>query len=113
MIVNLLNVCSCDFLEMRLLFVVSTEGRLRDVMGLSEAAVRRRHDVTVFFNEDSVKLLRRPSPVESLYADLLACRSSAMDYGRGKVDMVANARMSSLAELVELLEGSDRVVFLG
>jgi sulfur relay (sulfurtransferase) complex TusBCD TusD component (DsrE family) len=26
---------------------------------------------------------------------------------------VANARMSSLAELVELLEGSDRVVFLG
>lgn len=85
---------------MRLLFVVSTEGRLRDVMGLSEATVRRRDDVTVFFNEDSVKLLRRPSLVESLYADILACRLSAKDQGVGKEDMVANARISSLAELV-------------
>ena len=48
-----------------------------------------------------------------LYADLLACRASAVEYQMSKENMAVNARMSSLAELVEQLEGNDKVVFLG
>ena len=106
---HLVFVAAC----MRLLLVVSTIGKVRDVGGLSSAAVRAGHNVSVFFNEESVKLLQSPSQVESLYADLLACRASCADLGIGKEELIANARMSSLAELVDLLEQSDKVVFLG
>ncbi len=98
---------------MRLLLVVSTVGKLRDVEGLGAAAARAGHDVTVFFNEEAVQLLRSPSPVEYLYADLLACRTSAVEYDITKDNVAVNARMSSLGELVEQLEKSDHVVFLG
>ncbi len=98
---------------MRLLLVVSTLGKLRDVEGLSNAATRAGHAVTVFFNEDAIQLLKNPSPVEYLYADLLACRASAVEYQITKENMAVNARMSSLAELVEQLESNDKVVFLG
>jgi sulfur relay (sulfurtransferase) complex TusBCD TusD component (DsrE family) len=98
---------------MRLLLVVSTQGKLKHVEGLSNAAVRKGHDVTVFFNEEAVQLLKNPSPVEYLNAELLACRASAVEYEITKDNMAVNARMSSLAELVEQLEGSDKVVFLG
>lgn len=98
---------------MRLLLVVSTLGKLRDVEGLSNAATRAGHAVTVFFNEDAIQLLKNPSPVEYLYADLLACRASAAEYQITKENMAVNARMSSLAELVEQLESNDKVVFLG
>jgi sulfur relay (sulfurtransferase) complex TusBCD TusD component (DsrE family) len=96
-----------------MLFVVSTQNKLRDIEGLTSAAVKAGHIVVVFFNEDSVKLLKMPSSVESLYADLLACKASAVEYDISKDNMVGNARMSSLAELVEQLETADRVVFLG
>jgi len=98
---------------MRLLLVVSTPGKLRDVEGLSSAAARAGHDVTVFFNEESIQLLKNPSSVEYLYADLLACRASAVEYQITKDNMAVNARMSSLGELVEQLEENDHVVFLG
>jgi uncharacterized OsmC-like protein len=98
---------------MRLLLVVSTPGKLRDVEGLSKAATSSGHAVTVFFNEEAISLLKNPSPVEYLYADLLACRASAVEYDITKENMPVNARMSSLAELVEQLEGNDKVVFLG
>jgi uncharacterized OsmC-like protein len=98
---------------MRLLLVVSTPGKLRDVEGLSKAAIRSGHAVTIFFNEEAISLLKNPSPVEYLYADLLACRASAVEYEITKENMPVNARMSSLAELVEQLEGNDKVVFMG
>jgi peroxiredoxin family protein len=98
---------------MRLLLVVSTPGKLKHVEGLSNAAVRVGHEVTVFFNEEAIQLLKNPSPVEYLNADLLACRASAMEYNITKENMAVNARMSSLAELVDQLEGNDKVVFLG
>ena len=98
---------------MRLLLVVSTPDKLRDVEGLCNAATRAGHNVTVFFNEEAISLLKNPSPVEYLYADLLACRASAVEYEITKDNMAVNARMSSLAELVEQLEGNDKVVFLG
>jgi len=83
------------------------------VEGLSVAAAKAGHDVTVFFNEEAIQLLKNPSPVEYLYADLLACRASALEYEITKENMAVNARMSSLGELVEQLESNDRVVFLG
>jgi predicted peroxiredoxin len=98
---------------MRLLVVASTPEKLRDIRGLTMAAVRAGHSVTVFYNEDSVKLLKTPSQVETLYAEHLACRASLRDLGYEREDLIPNSRLSSLAELVELLEGSDRVVFLG
>ena len=98
---------------MRLLLVVSTLGKLRDVEGLSNAATKAGHSVTVFFNEESTQLLKNPSPVEYLYADLLACSARAVENQITKENMAVNARMSSLAELVEQLEGNDKVVFLG
>ncbi len=98
---------------MRLLLVVSTPGKVGYVEGLANAAARAGHEVSVFFNEEAVKLLKSPSQVEYLYADLLACRASSKEYGITKDCLAANARMSSLAELVDLLEGADRVVFLG
>jgi sulfur relay (sulfurtransferase) complex TusBCD TusD component (DsrE family) len=98
---------------MRLLLVISTLGKLRDVEELSKAAAKAGHDVTVFFNEESVQLLKDSSPVGYLYADLLACRASAVEYEITKENLAVNARMSSLAELVDQLEGNDRVVFLG
>lgn len=98
---------------MRLLLVVSTPVKLRDVEGLTKAATRAGHAVTVFFNEEAIRLLKNPSPVEYLYADLLACRASAVEYEITKEGLPVNARMSSLAELVEQLEGNDKVVFLG
>jgi hypothetical protein len=98
---------------MYLLLVISTLGKRRDVEGLCNAATRGGHDVTVFFNEEAVQLLKNPSPVEDLNADLLACRASAVEYDITKENMAVNARMSSLAELVDKLEGNDKVVFLG
>jgi sulfur relay (sulfurtransferase) complex TusBCD TusD component (DsrE family) len=98
---------------MRLLLVISTVKKLRDVKELSKAAAKAGHNVTVFFNEESVQLLKNPSPVENLYADLLACQASALEYQITKENMAVNARMSSLAELVDQLEGNDKVVFLG
>ena len=98
---------------MRLLLVVSSPGKVSYVEGLANAAARAGHEVSVFFNEEAVKLLKSPSPVEYLYADLLSCRASSKEYGITKDCLAANARMSSLAELVDLLEEADKVVFLG
>jgi len=98
---------------MRLLLVVSTPEKLRDIEGLSNAATKAGHSVTVFFNEESTQLLKNPSPVEYLSADLLACSVRAIEYQITKQNMAVNARMSSLAELVEQLESHDKVVFLG
>jgi len=98
---------------MHLLLVASSPKKLRDILGLSKAAVMQKHNVTIFFNEDSVQLIKKGSSVGALYANLLACRASARDFGIEQEHLVENARMSSLSELVELLEKSDRVVFLG
>ncbi len=97
---------------MKFLLVASKADKIQDILGFTKAAVRRGHNVTIFFNEESVTLLKKGSPVELLYAELLACRASARDLDIPRDRMISNARMSSLTELVELLEESDRVVFL-
>jgi len=45
---------------------------------------------------------------------LLACRTSARECGiESEGQLLKGAEMSSLSELVEMLERSDRVVFMG
>ncbi len=83
-----------------------------DIQGLAEAAEKRGHEVTVFFNEESVQLLAKGSGFQPSCGNLLACRTSLRDAGLKGVDLNPKARESSLGELVDLLEKSDRVVFL-
>jgi len=44
---------------------------------------------------------------------LIACQTACLQAGLGEGDLVGGARVSSLAELVVLMESSDRVLFLG
>jgi sulfur relay (sulfurtransferase) complex TusBCD TusD component (DsrE family) len=86
---------------------------LRNVRGLASAAIDRGHKVTVFFNEESVKLLAEPGAVEGLDAEMLACVTAGQYSGIKDEDLVEGARFTSLAEVVTLMEECDRTLFLG
>ena len=86
---------------------------LRHVLGLASAARGRGHAVTVFFNEESVKLLAEPGAVEGLGAEMLACITAGQYSGIEEEDLVEGARFTSLAEVVSLMEECDRTLFLG
>jgi len=87
------------------------------VCGLAAASAGRGHEVTVFFHMDGVKLLNvslrtgRLVHLLPLGVRLLACRTSARERGV-EGDLVEGAEMSSLGELVELMERCDRALFL-
>ena len=103
------------------LFVASTESRATQetAIGLATASLDRGHDVSVFFSERSVRLLKVGINDEFKVlvergARLLACRTSAMGLGlKSLEDLVEGAEMSSLGELVDLMGDSDRVLFVG
>lgn len=98
---------------MRFLLIVSNPRMLRNVRGLASAAIDRGHKVTVFFNEESVKLLAEPGAVEGLDAEMLACVTAGQYSGIKDEDLVEGARFTSLAEVVTLMEECDRTLFLG
>ncbi len=107
---------------MKILLISSTDSQttLQAVKGLAAASLSRGHDLSVFFNERSVRLLREglgERGLESRFPKgtrLLACRTSATTYGlKSPGDLVPGVEMSSLGELVELMEDSDRVLFVG
>jgi len=98
---------------LRFLLIVSNPRMLRHVKGLASAANDRGHDVKVFFNEESVKLLAEPGSVEGLDADMLACVTACQQLGVGEGDLVEGARVTSLGEMVTLMEACDRTLFLG
>jgi predicted peroxiredoxin len=106
---------------MRILLVASTDTpqALDRVLGLSSASTDRGHEVTAFFNADSVLLLRpgRGGALRELISRgvrLLACRTSALDHGLTLGGaMVEGAILSSIGELVELLGECDRALFVG
>ena len=106
---------------MHILLVASTDTpqALDRVVGLSSASTDRGHEVTAFFNAESVLLLR-PERGEALREQasrgvlLLACRTSALDHGLTSGGaMVEGAILSSIGELVELLGKCDRALFVG
>lgn len=90
------------------------------VTGLAEASIRRGREITIFFNAEGVKLLldaRHDEKLVSLASRkirLLVCRTSARECGiDSQGQLLKGAEMSSLSELVELMERSDRVVSVG
>ena len=104
-----------------ILIVASTDHpmTLVSLTGLATAAVGRSHEIAVFFNSEGVRLLKASSTgsrLASLVSNgvrLLACRTSLRECGIGyEEDLVEGTEMSSPGELVELVEGCDRVVFL-
>jgi len=107
---------------MNILLVASKDSQetLEDVKGLCEASLSKGHEVTVFFNSGSTRLLSSARETNSLSTlkrrgvRLLACRTSALEMGLASSGALAEgAEMSSLGELVDLLDTSDRTVFIG
>ncbi len=98
---------------MRFLLIVSNPMMLRHLQGLASAASDREHDVKVFFNEESVKLLADSCSVEGLHAEMLACVTVCQQVGVEEGDLVEGARVTSLGEVVSLMEECDRTLFLG
>jgi len=103
---------------MFILLVASTESSetMQDIIGLSLPLSNMGHKVVVFFNEESVNLLEKRRYEFSLIPvniRLKVCRTNAIRMGFTKIeDLIFSAEMSSLGELVNLIEEADRTVFL-
>lgn len=82
-------------------------------MGIVRASTDKGHDVKIFFNEDSVKLLVRYPVLSELGVEMLACHTTCRYMNIEEGDLIKNARMTSMAELVMLMESMDRTLFLG
>ncbi|UCH57573.1 MAG: DsrE family protein [Candidatus Bathyarchaeota archaeon] len=93
---------------------------LKAALNLAKTSMNRGHRVTLFFNEDSTRLLAADRLEAGLAAlasrgvRLLACRTSVLEWGLAEPGaLMEGAEISSLGELVELMEDADRVLFLG
>jgi predicted peroxiredoxin len=95
------------------LLIISNPRMLRHMKGVVNAAKKRRHRVTVFFNEESVKLLLEHNVLRGLGAEMLACVTACEYSGIKQEDMVKGARVTSLAEVVTLMQECDRTLFMG
>jgi intracellular sulfur oxidation DsrE/DsrF family protein len=82
-------------------------------MGLVRAAKDRGHNVVIFFNEESVKLLVQYPMLTELGVEMLACHTVCQSAGIKEEDLIERARMTSMAELVVMMEEKDRTLFLG
>jgi predicted peroxiredoxin len=106
---------------MFILMIGSTDSQAtaETIVNLASASLSRGHRVTVFFNAESTRLLETKTGAEGLSGlisrgvRLLACRTSAQELGLTPRDIVEGAEMSSMGELVDLVEASDRSLFLG
>ena len=98
---------------MHILLIISNPRMLRHMKGVAEAARVRRHRVTVFFNEESVKLLLDRANLSDLRAEMLACVTACEYSGIRQEDMAEGARVTSLAEVVTLMQECDRTLFMG
>ncbi len=83
------------------------------LMGTVRAAKARGHEVVVFFNEESVKLLVQYPMLSELNVEMLACQTTCQYVGIKEEDLIPGARMTSMAELVMMMEEKDRTLFLG
>ena len=97
---------------MHFLFVLSNPRALKHLTGISKVAKTKGHKVSLFFNEESVKLLLDPS-LELFGSELLACVTSSQAVGITEEKLITGARMSSLGEMVMLMEKCDRTLFMG
>ena len=88
--------------------------------GLADAALSRDHDVTLFFSDSSVRLLvtrddeKDYTKFSSRGTRLLACRTSVATSGMASSGgFIEGVEMSSLGELVYLMDDHDRLIFVG
>lgn len=107
---------------MFILLIASSESTatIETARGLTASALVRGHKVTLFFNAESVRLLEAGKMAEDVAGlvtrgvRLLACRTSAQECGiTSPEDLAEGVDMSSLGELVELMEDCDRALFIG
>ena len=77
------------------------------------AAKKLGHNVVIFFNEESVKLLAYYPQLSKLDVELLACYTTSQNIGIKEDELIPGARMTSMAEMVMLIEEKDRTLFLG
>ena len=98
---------------MNFLFAVSNPRSLIHLMGMVRASTDKGHDVKVFFTEDSVKLLVQYPVLSELGVEMLACQTVCRFMNIEEEDLIRNARMTSMAELVMMMENMDRTLFLG
>jgi predicted peroxiredoxin len=82
-------------------------------MGMVRASTDKGHNVTVFFNEGSVKLLVQYPMLSELGVEMLACVTSCKEANIEEKDLIEGARMTSMAEIVMMMESKDRTLFLG
>jgi len=95
------------------LFAVSKTKSVIHLMGMVRASTEKGHDVKIFFNEDSVKLLAQYPVLSDLEVEMLACQTTCRFMNIGEDELIRNAKMTTLAELVLLMESMDRTLFLG
>jgi predicted peroxiredoxin len=87
--------------------------------GLADAALSRGHEVTLFFSDRSVRLLvprdeKDYTEFSSRGSRLLACRTSVATSGvASSGGFIEGVEMSSLGELVDLMDDHDRMIFVG
>ena len=99
--------------SLNILFAVSSPRILVHLMGMVRAAKDRGHNVVVFFNEEAVKLLVQYPMLSELGVEMLACQTTCQYIGIQEEDMIEGARMTSMAEMVMLMEKKERTLFLG
>jgi predicted peroxiredoxin len=104
---------------MFILLVISDNSlrNIEDFKGLTDTFFARDYKVAAFFTGPSVNMLKADQEeLKSLPAGIkmYACRTVSRDLGLTKQeDLIHGAKMSSLGELVELIEEADRCIFLG
>ena len=82
-------------------------------MGIVRASTDKGHEVTVFFNEDAVKLLVQYPMLSELEVEMLACQTTCRMVNIEEKDLIKGARMTSMVEIVMMMESKDRTLFLG
>ncbi len=97
-----------------------SEGAENTLTGLADAALSRGHEVTLFFSDRSVRLLALGDDdggytgFHSRGSRLLVCRTSAVTSGvPSSGGFIEGVEMSSLGELVDLMDDHDRMIFVG
>lgn len=100
-------------MTLNILFAVSSSRVLIHLLGIVKAAKAREHHVVIFFNEESVKLLTQYPLLSELEAEMMACHTSCQYLGIKEGDLIQGARMTSMAEIVMMMEEKDRTMFVG
>jgi hypothetical protein len=95
------------------LFIASNPCVFYHILGVTKTAISKGHAVTLFFSEESVKMLLDHRTLRGLEADMLACIRDCEYLGINEENLVSGARVTSLGEIVTLMEVVDRTIFFG